>query len=317
MVSNHLPMRPIAILPAFLSLLAASGCAPAPAPRVLPPLAPAAPAPEPASGGDAAPAPLTLGRCLALAEGRSERLGTALQAVRLAEAQRTLARSGALPHLAANASHFRQQDGATGSGSSAPLSRRSETRLTLDQPLFQGFRDVYATRSAGLLAESARLDQEDILRALRLAVCDAYAGVLAAEASIAAVDTSLARARDRVAELRARLEVGLVRRADVLSAEAQEARQEAQRVETAGERASARAYLAFFIGREIPAAEALVALPPLPEPPPGEDAAGLVPRAQAHRMDLAALDRKAQAAEEAVGAEKARRWPSVGFNGNL
>lgn len=253
-----------------------------------------------------------------MAEVSSERLASALEEVRLAAASRDLARAAILPHVTAKASHFRQEDDAKAgngaSSTSSTLKTRDETKLTLDQPLFQGFRDVYVYRGAGLLGEASRLDRDDLLRALRLEVSDAYAQVLAAEARIAAVGASLARARDRLEELRARLEVGLVRRADVLSAEAQASRQEALRVETGADRATSRAYLAFLIGEEVPAGLPLAPLPAFPEPP--SEPAGLLAHALERRMDLAALERRVRVAEDAVRAEKASRWPAVGLTGN-
>ncbi len=302
-----------------LAALALAGCGGS----ALPPLPPLpagaiAPAPEPPRS-DAqvvqdrvrARKVLTLADCLALAEGQSERLGSLLEDIRIAEARRALARSSALPKLSANASYFRQED--IGSSSLAFLPERKQTWLSLEQPLFQGFRDLYATRSARLQVEAAERTREGTLLEVRLAACEAYGRLLSIEQQQSAVASSLTLARNRLEELKARLQVGLSRRTEVLFAEAQVARNEAQQIQLGGEWADARAFLGFLLG--IPVEVPLAPFPPLQIPPLEPEA--LTGRALAGRHDLVALERQEAAARETVRAEQAGHWPSLDFTGNL
>lgn len=317
-------MTRVASIPLAALLLA--GCGPEAADPVLP-LEPAAAVPHPAPAPETAPGspvpearppiPLDLPRCLALAEARSERLSGVVEDIRIAEAGRALARGAALPTLTGHLEHRRQERVNRPAGSAASsgnfLEERTEHRLTLDQPLFQGFRDVYAYRSAGLLEESARRGGEAALLEVRVMVCEAYARVLSADRQAEAIDSSLRLAADRLAELKARLEAGLARRTDVLLAEAQVARQEALRTGVEGERSDARAFLAFLLG--VPVDGTLAPFPDFPPPP--ADPVPLAERARSRRADLAALERRARAAEQDVKTASTGHWPAVDLEGNL
>ena len=302
-----------------LACLALAGCGGAVPLPPLPPLpvgpveAPSGPPPD--AGTTLAPVRdrqvLTLADCLVLAEGQSERLGSLLQDIRIAEAQRALARSSALPKLSANASLFRQED--IGSSSLSNLPERKQTWLSLEQPLFRGFQDLYAIRSAGFQVDAAERTREGTLLEVRLAVSEAYGRLLSIEQQREAVASSLTLARNRLEELKARLQVGLSRRTEVLFAEAQVARNEAQEIQLGGEWADARAFLGFLLG--IPVEVPLAPFPPLQVP--SLEPESLTGRARAGRRDLAALARQAAAAREAVRAEQAGHWPSLDLTGNV
>ncbi len=299
------------LFPTALSVLALAGCAsreeaPPPVPRIPTPDAAAPATPPPAPG-----LPLDLPACLRLAEAQSERLGAILQDVRIAEAQRDLIRSGALPNLSANLEYRRQED--VGGSSTQNLPERREARLTLQQPLFQGFRDLYAYRSATLHREGIEKSRDRTLLEVRIAVCEAYGRVLSLESQQEAVASSLALASDRRAELDARLKVGLARRTELLFAEAQVARGEAQQTQLEGDCADARAFLSFLIAAPVQGP-----LAPFPGMDlPSLDPQALTARALENRQDLAALQREEQASREAVQAEKAGHWFAVDFTGNF
>lgn len=304
---------------ACLAVLALSGCAgtpPTAADPVLPAGIPAPPAPPPSAAEVIldrvrARGLLTLPDCLVLAEGQSERLGSLLEDIRIAEARRALARSSALPTVAANASYRRQED--IGSSSLQNLPERKENWLSVDQHLFHGFQDLYASRGAGLRVEAAERTREDTLLEVRLTVSEAYGRLESLERQQEAVASSLTLARNRLEELSARLQVGLSRRTEVLFAEAQVARNEAQQTRLEGDRADARAFLAFLLGLQV---EAPLAPFPVLEVPP-LDPEELMGRALERRQDLAALQRQEAAAREAVRAERAGHWPTLDLAGNL
>jgi len=281
-----------------------------------PPTADVDPARRPVLAAADVPSPartrLSLPLCLGLAEAQSERLGAILEDVRIAEAQRALVRSGALPNLSANLEYRRQED--IGGTSSQNLAERRESRLTLQQPLFQGFKDLYAYRSATMGLEGSERTRDQTVLEVRTAVCEAYGRVLSLEQQKEAVASSLALAQARLEELEARLQAGLVRRTEVLSAEAQVARNQAQQTRLEGDCKDARSFLGFLIMEP-----ALAPLEPFPslDLPDLEHPERLSERALDRRQDLEALKRQEAAARETIRAEKAGHWPSVGLTANL
>lgn len=253
---------------------------------------------------------LTLPDCIASAEANSELLGRLWAEIDAARARGDLARSATLPQVIASYQHFRQEKAVGTSGLS--VRKKDEDWITVRQAVFSGLRDLHVGRQMDALVAASRFDREQALLEVRLAVCEAYARVLSAESQVQAIGSSHALARSRLEELEARRGAGLARATEVLLAEAQVARNEAERSRAMGELADARAALRFMTGipHDLP-------LSPFPAFPASLlDPLRLSEEAAPRRRDLAALERQERAARDALRAERSAWWPTVDAVGN-
>ncbi len=254
---------------------------------------------------------LGLEDCWRLAIHRSETLAMDLEEIRRLEALYGQAVAAVLPRVVLQGSYSRQ-DTAGVSSSAFTLGERTEWKVTGRQPLFSGFREFFAIRQARALREAREHDVRRARLALYGNVAEAFYAALQAEREMETTAGSLRLAKERLVELRAREGAGISRRSETLAQEAEAAAAAARLVELRGALAVSWETLRFLTGLRGP--KRLADATPLPGSLPAVDAAA--ERAAAGRSDIQALEREADAAEEAVRVARAGHWPTVRLEGN-
>ena len=184
------------------------------------------------------------------------------------------------------------------------------TRLDLQWPIFTGGRDDALERAARAEASAASADVAAAQADLRLEVARAFWALVTARAATGVVDRSLGRSRANVADVRQRLNAGLIPPNEVASAEAQEARQQMLLIETRNQADQSSAELARLIGEDVlqrvdPAADLEL------DAPAAASLQTLVADAQARRDERRALQLRIDAAEEQVTAAEGGRRPAI------
>jgi outer membrane protein TolC len=186
-------------------------------------------------------------------------------------------------------------------------------RLDVQWPIYTGGRTDALERAAR--AERVAIGKDlDAARAdLRLEITRAYwAAVTAAETEVV-LRRSLDAVEAHLADVRARLDQGLVPPNDVSSAAAQAAHQRLLAIEATNLRGIAQADLARLVGRD---SVTVTAAPPFVPPPAGAPAvADLISRALRDRAERQGLEQRVASAEERANAVQATKLPQVGVGG--
>ncbi len=176
--------------------------------------------------------------------------------------------------------------------------------LTLQQPLYAGGRITAARRAATALAASEAASQAHRKQQVALAVVQAYFGAQAAAAGVTYAEDSLKTAQGTEAFVAARVEQGLMLKADLARVKAWRAQAEANLAEARRQANSARSGVALLLGAPVP--EALQT--PLEAP-----AAGATPT-PAQRSDLKAAALQTEAARAYAQAVGGSLKPEVGLS---
>ena len=184
------------------------------------------------------------------------------------------------------------------------------TRLDLQWPIYNGGQTDALERAARAEASAATADVAAAQADLRLEVARAFWALVTARATAAVLDRSVARAQANVADVRERLNAGLIPPNEVASAEAQESHQRMLLIETRNQGEQSSAELARLIGENVvqriePAADLELGAPAsasLPE---------LIANAQSTREERRAMELRITAAEEQVAAALGSRRPAV------
>ncbi len=186
----------------------------------------------------------------------------------------------------------------------------ARSRLDLQWPIYTAGRTDALVRAASSEARALAEDGDAARADLKLEITRAYWAVLTARAAADVLTQALARTAAHLRDVRNQLDVGLVPPSDVLSVEAQHARQEMLLVEAQN--------LAFTSAVDF---RRLVGLAPdqpfeltdrLEAPAaPAPDAAPLVARARASRSERRALEIRAEGAADRIAAAESGRKPTV------
>jgi outer membrane protein TolC len=187
-----------------------------------------------------APLRLTLEEAIARgldASHRLEELRARQDAARALEGQREAAER---PQLAAIASYTRTNHVEEFSVPNASggvrviypdIPDNVRSRIDLQWPIYTGGRLKALTRAAGAEAEAVEQDSESARADLKLEITRAFWAVLTAQASVDVVRQALERTSAHLTDVRNQLGVGLVPPSDVLTIEAQHARQRMLNIE--------------------------------------------------------------------------------------
>ena len=252
--------------------------------------------------------PLTLAECYALALKRSEEIAIHAELIKQTEARLLQALSGALPHASYEISKKRQD----GTGSSAfTLREIPERRFNVTQPLFGGFKEFAAV--AGSRAER-RQRQHERRRAedlLFVDVANAFYLVLEQREDQRVLEMIRNTLMERLEELRQRERLGRTRTTDVVSAEAQLRRVEAEMEQARTQEATARQLLEFLTG--LSRVQAVI--DPDPALPPAEAESAYLARASA-RPDVQAAEEAWRVAQKEITIARAGFFPDVDLEGN-
>jgi outer membrane protein TolC len=196
---------------------------------------------------------------------------------------------------------------ATGLQQSLTLSDRTEYRFTAVQPVFSGLREFYALRQTGSLYRA----QEHQVRHARLLLyadtADAFYAVLEIDRELATTQDTLRLAQERLEELEQRNRIGISRRSEVLSQEAETASIRATAERLKGLLVVAWEALRFVTGLQG-TPELVDDLPDAVQIPPVEE---YLARARERRDDLKAARERVAAAEEGIGMARSGYLPTA------
>ena len=186
-------------------------------------------------------------------------------------------------------------------------------RLDVQWPIYTGGRSDALERAARAERTAIGKDLEAARADLKLEITRAYwAAVTAADTEVV-LRRSLDAVEAHLADVRARLDQGLVPPNDVSSAAAQAAHQRLLAIEATNLRGIAQADLARLIGRD----SATVATPPAFVPPPASETtvAELIARALGDRAERQGLEQRVASAEARANAVQATKLPQIGVAG--
>jgi outer membrane protein TolC len=187
-------------------------------------------------------------------------------------------------------------------------------RLDLNWPIYSGGRVDALERAARAEREAAGEDLAAARADLRLELTRAFWALVTASESEQVLARALESMDAHVADLRSRLEQGLIPPNELLSAEAQRSRQRLLAIDARNTRGIVEADLRRLLG--IDTLERIDPRPPAGPPPAvsAEDP-GLFDQARASRPERRALDDRAEAARAREAAAAAGRLPHLAVNG--
>jgi outer membrane protein TolC len=188
---------------------------------------------------------------------------------------------------------------------------RGEVRV----PVFTAGRVDAVVGAAAAEQRAATADRRGAEADVRLEVTQVYWTLVTARESIAVLRRALERTDAWVGDVRSRVEAGLLPPNDVLSAQAQRARQSVRLIQAQNDEAAARMALARLIGVDLlqpiepasPVGQAPASTADLPAQP----AASLIARALERRTDREALVARRDSLELAAEAARAAIRPQV------
>jgi outer membrane protein TolC len=190
------------------------------------------------------------------------------------------------------------------------------TRLDAQWPIYTGGRLGALERAARTDAAAATLDIEAARADLRAEVARAYWTLVSVGESLRVVERSLAQVEAHLRDARNRFEAGLVPPSDVLSVEAQQARQQMLLEQMRGNRAVAEAALARLVGLQPGASVQPTGALALPDAVSTSFDA-LLSDARERRSDRRALAERVSAAGVRAQAVAAGRKPTIGVGGGV
>ena len=186
-------------------------------------------------------------------------------------------------------------------------------RVDLNWPVYSGGRTDALERAAAAERQATGEDLAAARADLRLEITRAFWALVAARETEHVLARSLEDVDAHVRDLRTRLEQGLIPPNDVLSAEAQQARQRVLAIEAHNTRAIAEADLGRLMGSDgaetLEPAATFDAAPPVPGSP-----ADLEAHARSDRSERLALAERAAASRARQDAVRAGARPQVGVN---
>lgn len=188
-------------------------------------------------------------------------------------------------------------------------------RLDVQYPLYTGGRLQAIEQAARLEASATARDTDTTTGDVRLEVTRAFWNLVVARESQRVVDESLSRMGEHLRDVRNQFEAGLVPPNDVLTVQAQEARQRMLSIQARTGREMAEADLARLIGAAP--GTAIVPLSVLTPPSVDGTADALMNEARQNRPERKALEQRVAAAETRGRAAQAGRRPTVALAGGV
>jgi len=189
------------------------------------------------------------------------------------------------------------------------------TRLELQWPIYTAGRTDALERAARAEASATGADLAAVRLDLRLEVARAYWALVTARDTVRVLEAALATADRSLADVRTRVEAGLLPPNDVSRSEAQRARQELLLIEARGRVDAVTIDLDRLLG--LPEGTPIETADGLETPPPSHDSPALVGEALKQRPELAALADRALAAEARIAAIGTARKPLVAVNSGV
>lgn len=250
--------------------------------------------------------------CFKSALKRSEIVATQGELIQQAEEKIVQAKAAMLPTLNAVASYLRQTDTSSSAISSTSPASQNTIKVTLDQPLFRGFREFAALRQQKLSRESQKIAREQAELQLYKDVTQAFYAVIANEKDFLNLEEEITVNQKRLKELKEFERVGRSRVTDVLSTETNIATLEAQEEALWGQIEVSRQAFAFQTGLD-PAVPLQDSVDVTPEHVPA--LRELLEKLE-HRPDVETAKQTLAAAEEGIPIAKGGHLPTVDLLGD-
>lgn len=251
---------------------------------------------------------LTLRECYALALKRSETIAIQAELIKETEGRFLQALSGILPEASYVISEQRQD----GTGASAfTLRHVPQHRFFFSQPLFAGFKEFAAMAGSRAERRERKHEKARAEQLLLIDVADAFHLLLQQREDLEALETIRVALVERLDELRQREQLGRSRPSEVVSAEAQLRRTEAEVELARRDETVSRQLLEFLTG--LTRIEA-VSRPDLSLP--ALDVVEAYAGRAALRPDVRAAEEAWQVARKEVLVVQAKLWPTVDLEGN-
>lgn len=253
---------------------------------------------------------LTLPDCYRLALKRSEEIAVRAELITETEARFTQSLAGLLPNLFFHSTDKRQD---SSGGSSSVFTRRKlpERKFTLTQPLFSGFKEFAAMRGS---KSEKRLREQEKARAEQLLlvdVSDAFHLLSQQREEIRVLDSIRETLRKRIQELEQREKIGRSRRSELVAAQAQLYRVEAEWESAQTGEKTAADLLKFLTGLSA-IGDLSDPGPSLPQPPPEESYLQMAPV----RPDVRAAEQSVEIARQELRVARAKFFPTADAEAN-
>jgi outer membrane protein len=198
-------------------------------------------------------------------------------------------------------------------------------RLSVQQPLFTGFRLEAGTESARMLERSAGLDLDKDRAEFVFAVKSAYWGLARAREVASVIGETIGQVREHLKDVRAFFDQGLLTKNEVLRAELQLSNAELAAIDARNALEVARTALMSLIGLPVDSdvelttsAESQVSR--VPDPASARDdaaaAKALLDTALAGRPEIKSAEFRIKASEAGLKAARAGWYPQVSLTGN-
>ncbi len=172
---------------------------------------------------------ISLRECYDLAVKHMETVQISEQQIQEAKAKYTQALGEVIPRIKIEASEFLQDDHANTSNTSTTgqvvntFTRfsRPQVGVNVTQSLFRGFKEIIAMKLAKTNEAEQRYNKEDVERLLYQDVATAFYTVMQVELNIASSSRIIKAYRDRIVELRKRVDLGKSRGSELLAQESE------------------------------------------------------------------------------------------------
>ncbi|MEW6042014.1 MAG: TolC family protein, partial [Elusimicrobiota bacterium] len=200
---------------------------------------------------------LTLQQCYDLALKQNEPIKIQIEKIIQAEQKYKQAFGAILPRFSFYASDFFQDtskatsDSASSVGSTFTRGERPEIKFVLRQALFSGFREFSTMSSLTHEKQKEKLSESRLKYLLYIDVAKAFYLVRQIEKNLENVQAIVKITRERISELRQRVELGKSRESEVLSAESQLSLLLSEEEQLKGQIRIARELLSLFTGQEL------------------------------------------------------------------
>lgn len=252
--------------------------------------------------------PLTLEDCYTMALKQSEEIALRSERITETEGRFLQALSGMLPRLSFSSIDKRQD----GNGNS-PFTRKSlpERKFVFSQPLFSGFKEFAAMKGSKLEKHQREQEKKRAEQLLLVDVSDAFYLLLEQREQLDILNAIRQTLKERIRELQERENLGRSRVSEVVAAQAQLHRAEAEWETIQNQETVVAQLLQFLTGLDA-IGELQKPGPDLPAAPPRD---AYLSRANS-RPDVKAAEEAVKIAQQQKAVARAKYFPTVNANGN-
>jgi outer membrane protein len=268
----------------------------------------ASPAPAPSSSSSPSPKAFSLEDAYASALKHSEDVAVQKEILTQVQELETQSQAGFLPNLQGTLPLYTDNDRWGNSTATGPS---NYGKLTLNQPLFQGFRTLALLNQRKALTAAQKFQIELVKRQLLTDVTNAYYTVLSNQSDEVNYQNEIEANNRRLKELREFLKIGKSQESDLLTFQSNVSTLEAQLENTRGQLEISKQNLAYLTGWDssVILTEAASTLPSSP------DVAFFLQKLN-DRPDVLAAKAQVSAAKEGIDLASGQHWPSVDLQAN-